>query len=167
MGLREKIVHMLAGESVKVNIGKFQNDMTTFNSADDVLTLLIHLGYLTYDFDTKMISIPNYEIQQEFVNSIEDGGWENIVASIQKSEELLNATLKMEEEKVAEFIEQAHQENTSILKYNDENSLSCVVSIAYYAARKNYVMYKEMPLNIMNQQKKLYSRFILRIMLML
>ncbi|MGN0605488.1 MAG: PD-(D/E)XK nuclease domain-containing protein [Oscillospiraceae bacterium] len=42
-------------------------------------------------------------------------------------------------------MQQAHQDNTSILKYNDENSLSCVVSIAYYSARKNYVMYREMP----------------------
>ncbi len=144
-GLREKIILMLAGESVKVNTGKFQNDMTTFNSADDVLTLLIHLGYLTFNFDTKMVSIPNNEVQQEFLNSIEDGGWENIVDSIHKSEELLRVTLAMDEEAVAEIIEQAHQDNTSILKYNDENSLACVISIAYYAARKNYVMHREMP----------------------
>lgn len=144
-GLKEKIIQMLAGESVKINPGKFQNDMTTFNSADDVLTLLVHLGYLTFDFDTKMVNIPNSEVQQEFINSIEDGGWENIVESIHNSEELLNATLAMNEEKVAELIEQAHQDNTSILKYNDENSLSCVVAIAYYSARKNYVMYREMP----------------------
>ena len=144
-GLREKIILMLAGESIEVNTGKFQNDMTTFNSADDVLTLLVHLGYLTFDFETKMVSIPNSEVQQEFINSIEDGGWDNIVDSIHKSEELLEATLAMNEEKVAEIIEQAHQDNTSILKYNDENSLSCVVSIAYYSARKNYVMHREMP----------------------
>ena len=144
-GLKEKIIQMLACDSVKINPGKFQNDMTTFNSADDVLTLLVHLGYLTFDFDTKMVSIPNSEVQQEFINSIEDGGWENIVESIHNSEELLNSTLAMDEEKVAKLIEQAHQDNTSILRYNDENSLSCVVSIAYYSARKNYVMYREMP----------------------
>ncbi|MDD6824881.1 MAG: AAA family ATPase, partial [Oscillospiraceae bacterium] len=144
-GLKEKIIQMLACDSVKINPGKFQNDMTTFNSADDVLTLLVHLGYLTFDFDTKMVSIPNSEVQQEFINSIEDGGWENIVKSIHNSEELLNSTLAMDEEKVAKLIEQAHQDNTSILRYNDENSLSCVVSIAYYSARKNYVMYREMP----------------------
>lgn len=48
--------------------------MTTFNSADDVLTLLVHLGYLTFDFDTKTVWIPNSEVQREFINSIEDGG---------------------------------------------------------------------------------------------
>ena len=42
------------------------------------------------------------------------------------------------------MIEQVHQENISILKYNDENSMSCVLSLAYYAARKDYVMYREL-----------------------
>jgi len=67
---------MIAGESVKINTGKFQNDMTTFKSSDDVLTLLVHLGYLSYDFDSAKVCIPNSEVHQEFINSIEDGGWE-------------------------------------------------------------------------------------------
>lgn len=143
-GLREKIVRMIAGESVKVNAGKFQNDMTTFHSADDVLTLLIHLGYLTYDFDTKTTWIPNAEVQQEFINSIEDGGWEHIMHSIQLSDELLEATLQGDTERVAEIIEQVHDENTSILQYNNENSLSCILSLAYYSAKKKYTIYREL-----------------------
>lgn len=144
-GLRDKITQMIAGGKVTINPGKFQNDMTTFHSADDVLTLLVHLGYLTFDFDTKEAYIPNNEVQQEFINSIEDGGWESVMEAIRHSEKLLNATLACDEETVAKLVEQAHQDNTSILKYNDENSLSCVISIAYYAARKNYVMHREMP----------------------
>ena len=65
--------------------------------------------------------------------------------SLQVSDELLNATINCNEERVAELIEQAHQENTSILKYNDENSLSCVVSLAYYSARKHYILHRESP----------------------
>ena len=141
-GLKDKITRLIAGEEIEINTTKFQNDMTTFNSADDILTLLIHLGYLTYDFYTKKVRIPNSEVAQEFINSIEDGGWENVMKAIRQSGELLEATLDGQVEKVAE---QAHDENTSILKYNDENSLACVVSIAYYAARKNYGVYREMP----------------------
>ena len=43
-GLKDSVVRMLAGESVSINIGTFSNDMTTFATKDDVLTLLVHLG---------------------------------------------------------------------------------------------------------------------------
>ena len=144
-GLRDKIVQMIAGEKVPVNPDKFQNDMTTFHSADDVLTLLVHLGYLTYDEQNRMVWIPNGEVRQEFINSIEDGGWEPVVQAIRSSERLLQATLSGDMETVAELIEQAHQANASILKYNDENALSCVISLAYYSAQKNYTLHREMP----------------------
>ena len=144
-GLRDKIVQMIAGETVPVNPDKFQNDMTTFYSADDVLTLLVHLGYLTYDEQNRVVWIPNGEVRQEFINSIEDGGWEPVVQAIRSSERLLQATLSGDEQTVAELIEQAHQANASILKYNDENALSCVISLAYYSAQKNYTLHREMP----------------------
>ena len=143
-GMREKIVRMIAGESIKINVGKFQNDMTTFHSADDVMTLLVHLGYLTYDFNSAEVRIPNSEVQQEFINSIEDGGWEYVMHSLRLSDELLEATLQSDTKRVAEIIEQVHDENTSILQYNNENSLSCILSLAYYSARKNYTIYREL-----------------------
>ncbi|MCM1530269.1 MAG: PD-(D/E)XK nuclease domain-containing protein, partial [Alistipes sp.] len=87
----------------------------------------------------------NSEVAQEFINSIEDGGWEEVVKSIKSSDELLKATLNCDEEKVADLIDKAHSDNTSILKYNDENSLSCVISIAYYSARKTYAIERELP----------------------
>lgn len=83
-GLRDKVIRMIAGDKVDMNPEKFQNDMTTFKSADDVLTLLVHLGYLTFDFETRKVWIPNSEIQQEFINSIEDGGWENVVEAVKR-----------------------------------------------------------------------------------
>lgn len=144
-GLKDKITQLIAGEKIEINPGKFQNDMTTLRSANDIFTLLVHLGYLTYDFYTKQVWIPNSEVAQEFVNSIEDGGWEEVVKAIKSSDELLKATLNCDEEKVAELIDKAHSDNTSILKYNDENSLSCVISIAYYSARKTYTIERELP----------------------
>ena len=143
-GLKEKIADIIAGEKVKVNVGKFQNDMTSFSSADDVLTLLVHLGYLTYDMTHSEVWIPNSEVQQEFINSIEDGGWEEVMDAINASSKLLNLTLKGDKEKVAEMISKVHSDNTSILKYNDENSLSCVISLAYYFARKDYIIHREL-----------------------
>lgn len=142
--LKELVTRLIAGESVPVNPDKFQNDMATLESADDVLTLLVHLGYLTYDFYNQMVTIPNQEVQKEFINCIEDGGWEPVMDAIRSSDELLMATLDGDEKKVASMIEQVHQENTSMLKYNDENSLECVISLAYYSAKKDYVVYREL-----------------------
>ena len=144
-GLKDKVTRLIAGEKIEINPGKFQNDMTTLRSADDIFTLLVHLGYLTYDFYTNKVWIPNSEVAQEFINSIEDGGWEEVVKAIKSSDELLKATLNCQEEKVAELIDKAHSDNTSILKYNDENSLSCVISLAYYSARKTYNIERELP----------------------
>ena len=144
-GLKEKIEKMIAGERTVIDTGTFQNDMTSFRYADDVLTLLIHLGYLTYDFDTKSCYIPNMEVQQEFVRSIKDGGWERVINAINQSEECLKATLSGDEETVARIVEQTHQENTSIIKYNDENALACVVTLAFYTARNQYEIIRELP----------------------
>lgn len=144
-GLRRSVIRMIAGEHIPVNTGKFQNDMVTLNSADDVLTLLIHLGYLTYDFDTKTAWIPNKEVRQEFINCIEDGGWEEVMNSLRQSDELLSATLACDSEKVAEILEEVHQKNTSIIAYNNEMSLSVTLALAYYSARNNYEIFRELP----------------------
>ena len=136
---------MIAGENIILDTGTFQNDMSSFHYADDVLTLLIHLGYLTYDFDTQSCWIPNMEVQQEFVRSIKGGGWEPVINAINQSEECLKATLSGDEETVARIVEQTHQENTSIIKYNDENALACVVTLAFYTARNQYEIIRELP----------------------
>ena len=144
-GLKDTIIELLAGQKAVIDTTTFTNDMVTFNTKDDVLTLLIHLGYLTYNSNTKEVSIPNYEISEQFASTIRVMGWSEVANSIKNSDELLKATLACDEEKVAELIEQSHQDNTSILKYNDENALSCVLSLAYYSARKSYIIERELP----------------------
>ncbi len=144
-GLREKVIRMIAGEHIPINTEKFTNDMTTFASADDVLTLLIHLGYLTYDFAKKEVYIPNSEVGQEFINSIEDKGWEEVMTAIHSSDELLSVTINGEATKVAEILEKIHQNETSIMAYNDENALASVIFLAYYSARRKYEIYREFP----------------------
>ena len=144
-GLKDTIIELLAGQKAVIDTTTFTNDMVTFNTKDDVLTLLIHLGYLTYNSDTKEVSIPNYEISEQFASTIRVMGWSEVANSLKNSDELLKATLACDEEKIAELIEQSHQDNTSILKYNDENSLSCVLSLAYYSARKSYIIERELP----------------------
>ena len=143
-GLRDTVIKLLAGEKKKIDPSTFNNDMVTFNSQDDVLTLLVHLGYLTFDSETNEVSIPNYEVSEQFASTIRNKDWAEVSKSLKVSDELLQATLDCDAEKVAKLISDSHSENTSILQYNDENSLACVLSIAYYSARKDYILHREL-----------------------
>jgi len=144
--LQGKIAKLIAGDQLKVNPYKFNNDMSTFNSSDDVLTLLVHLGYLSYYFDQSTVRIPNEEVKREFINSIEDlDSWSTVVSAIQSSKSLLQAIWNNEVGVVAKGVQKVHEQNTSILAYNDENSLSCVLSLALYTANEYYTIIRERP----------------------
>ena len=143
-GLKEDIIKLLAGKRVIINASKFQNDMTTFQSKDDVFTLLVHLGYLGYDEITSEVYIPNNEVVESFVNSIEDFNWGAVSESLKNSMYLIQATYACDHEQVAEYIEKAHLE-TSILQYNDENALAYTIYLAYIMARNDYTMIREFP----------------------
>ncbi|MCD7764659.1 MAG: ATP-binding protein [Lachnospiraceae bacterium] len=144
-GLEEATVRLLSGEKCKVDIGSFQNDMTSMKRRDDVLTMLIHLGYLAYDNEQKEVYIPNEEVRRAFEIAVNDTDWNPVIETLADSEALLKATLACDAVKVAEGIEKAHMRNASILKYNDENTLRCVVRLAYYSAINEYVIFDEMP----------------------
>jgi hypothetical protein len=143
-GLKDDILILLSGGRVKVNTTKFQNDMTIIQSKDDVLTVLIHLGYLSFNWRKNECYVPNYEVAGELSNAVEDTGWEHVVKALRQSEKLLQATLNGDEEAVTRLVDVAHDENTSILSYNDENSLACVLSIAYYYAHGDYIFHREL-----------------------
>lgn len=138
-GLGQAVMEMLGGGRCKINTRKFQNDMTTFRTKDDVLTLLIHLGYLTYDRKTSETFIPNQEISQEFLNAADGPGWTGLIQALERSEGLLQSTWKLDGDAVATGIAVIHGETASILKYNNENSLTCTVLMAYYSAKIYYM----------------------------
>lgn len=143
-GLKNDIIKMLAGGRCPVNTTKFSNDIHDIRSKDDVFTVLIHLGYLSYDEVKKQCYIPNKEVREEMTNAVEGTNWKRLVDALVASEELLEATLEGNEEVVAKGIELAHDFNTSILSYNDENSLACVLTIAYYHAMNDYIIHREL-----------------------
>ena len=143
-GLKDDVLSMIAGNSVPVNTGSFTNDMTTFRTEDDVLTLLIHLGYLGYDSDHKTVFIPNGEVRAEYVNSIAASDWGEVSKALKNSADTLEAIWENRPEQVAEGIRQAHFE-TSHIQYNDENALSYTISLALYAARNFYTIHREFP----------------------
>ena len=143
-GLKDAVVRMLAGEEFHINTGTFSNDMTTFATRDDILTLLTHLGYLTYNSVLGTVTIPNKEVSQEYVNAISTMDWREVIDSLENSKKLLDALWAMDSDAVAEGISRAHKE-ISILQYNDENALSCTISLAFYFAREYYTIIRELP----------------------
>lgn len=144
-GLKDAVIQMLGGGRCEINSRSFQNDMTSFKNKDDILTLLVHLGYLAYDEVTKEVYIPNLEVRTEFAVAVEGAGWSEVTKAIKESKELLEATIRMDEDTVAKAIDSVHLNATSILNYNNENALSCVISLAYFCARDYYSIVREMP----------------------
>ena len=145
-GLHDTVEKLLACEDIEIDTGSFQNDMVTFHCADDVLTLLVHLGYLAYRSDTKCVYIPNKEVRDEFVRSMKVTGlWKETIDAVLKSKQLLTDTLAGKADIVADCIRRVHEQNSSILNYNNEQSLRFIVLIAYYYAREQYNIIQELP----------------------
>ena len=137
-GLKTAIIEMLSGSAVKVNTATFTNDIVNIRSKNEVLTYMIHLGYLGYDQSRKNAFVPNEEIRQELMLAVESRAWNEMQLFEQESESLLDATLDMNGEAVAEQIEKIHNEYVSVVQYNNENSLSSVLTVAYLSAMQYY-----------------------------
>ena len=144
-GLKDAVIRLLAGQNCQLEAGTFQNDMTSMENKDDVLTLLVHLGYLAYDAETETVSIPNEEVRREFKRAVSQTKWAEVTKALNTSNELLRATWTMDTDSVSRILDEVHENSTSILKYNDENTLSCVISLAYYSAREYYTIFRELP----------------------
>jgi hypothetical protein len=144
-GLRGHVIRMIAGEHLQADVTMFQNDMTTFVSKDDVLALLVHLGYLAFDSERSEVFIPNEEIKEEFIRAVKKNAWHEVIDAVQQSNDLLEATWQMDGASVAKGSDAVHEEMTSILNYNNENALSCVITLVYYNARDEYTLIREFP----------------------
>ena len=149
-GLRDDIVKLIAGEEVIVDVSTFSNDMVTFHSKDDVLTLLIHLGYLAIKGSTNLgviVHIPNEEIKLEFKTCVKNNNrYAGVYDLIKNTDVLLNDIWSLNSEAVAKIFDEAHQDHTSILTYNNENSLANVIAISLFLSTTNtYNVVRELP----------------------
>lgn len=139
---------MLGGDCVEIDTGTFQNDMTSFKSKDDVLTLLVHLGYLAYNEETQSVYIPNAEVREEFVRAVRNGNRTELVNIIERSDQLLQATLQMNGSEVAKLIEDAHSSTTAPDFYNNEQALRNVIKFSYISCVDEYISIEELPSGI-------------------
>ena len=144
-GLQDKIVRLIAGESVEVDTDDFQNDFETFRSGDDVLTLMIHLGYLVYDDETSQVRIPNEELRIEFNGLLKRPANKRLSELVRDSEKLLRDTLDEKEDAVAETIMRVRNTNYAPMFYNNEQALRYVIKFAYIVCIDYYLKVEELP----------------------
>ena len=140
--LKDSVAFLMDGGKLKIDTSTYQNDMTTFTCRDDVLSLLIHLGYLGFDDETSEVFIPNKEILDEFRTSTKSDEWIPTFRSFEMSQELLKATWNEDADKVADIIERMHDKADN-RTYNDEAALSYAIRMAYYSAQKYYTLIPE------------------------
>ena len=144
-GLGQTIAQLIGGVEVPVDINGFANDLITFKNQDDVLTLLVHLGYLAYDEHTGKVHIPNEEIRLEFSRTIREDKRPDTMKRVQESDKLIMDTIHMDAEAVAAQIEKVHIEATNPLNANNENSLRAVIQLAYFSYKDYYLKMEELP----------------------
>ncbi len=143
-GLGEALEKLTAGLEIPVNTTEFRNDLVSFESADDVLTLLIHFGYFNYDSETGHIRIPNYEIQAEFGSMIHKVSHKETIARLKESEQFLADILAGREEAVAANLQSVHMKESAPIWYNNEQSLRAVIKLAFFTYRDHYVKLEEL-----------------------
>ena len=158
-GLQGDIAQLIAGETIEINTSSFKNDVTGFKLKDDVLTLLVHLGYLAYEQKVEILGegddedeiirefvhIPNDEIRLEFSNILKMTKHEVLVDLLSNSKKLLQDTISGNEEAVAKAIDEVRQMNYAPTYYNDEQALRYVIKFAYIVCVDNYMKIEELP----------------------
>ena len=141
-GLKETVARLMTGEHLPIRIDTYQNDMTSFSCKDDILALLIHLGYLGYDQDKGEVFIPNREIHDVFETSTQGREWSSTMRALHNSQKLLEAVWAGDEETVAAYVEAAH-DKAGNRTYNSEAALSYAVQLAFYKAQDDYTLFPE------------------------
>ena len=145
-GVKTAVLDMISGRKVPVNVVDFKNRLDEIKTKDNVLTYLIHLGYLNYDEDTGLCRIPNREIKEEWMSALQDAGnFSKIAEMIRDSDKLLYLAQNGVAEEVAAALDKAHTEVTSALNYNFESSLQAAIIFAFYTARTKYTIIQELP----------------------
>lgn len=145
-GTKDAVVSMLSGGMVEVNVKKYNNTLAGIKSLDDVLTFLIHLGYLAYDENAGICFIPNREVHEEWINAIEDNDeYAEPNRIIKASKNLFYSTISGDEVAVAKALDVSHVHVSSNLSYNNEYSLQSAIYLAYIYLLNYYLIVKEMP----------------------
>ncbi len=139
--VREDIVKMVADIPVEVRLKGYSASEFQMNTRDEILSAMVVYGFLSYH-DGYLI-IPNHELMEKFQDVLDRESMGEVRDIVEMSRDILRATLQKDEDRVAAMIEKVHDREIPFLQYNDENALSCVITLCYLAARDNYFIERE------------------------
>ena len=143
-GLGKALVELMIGKDVPLNPRRFRNDPSSLNSGDDVLTLLTHYGYLTYDEERQTVRIPNEEIRIEYADNIHDVTHTETIQRVKRSVQLMKDTADMNADAVAAELQKVHTEECNPRHYNNEQSLRGTIKLAFFAYKDQYFQFEEL-----------------------
>ena len=144
--VRDDIVRMSSGLTVKVLLEGYSAEKISLNTRDEILSAMTVYGFLSY-YDEEL-RIPNKELRMKFDYALRNNKMGEISKLVLQSNEMLEATIRKDTETMEHLIQEAHDINIPVIKYNDENSLACVITLVYLNARSQYKIVREMPAGV-------------------
>ena len=144
--VRNDIVQMISGISVNIHLEGYSAEQVNLNTRDEILSAMAVYGFLSYYDET--LAIPNKELRMKFDYALKNHHMGEISKLVLKSNQMLEATLKKNTETMEKLIQEAHDINIPVIKYNDENSLACIITLVYLGARTKYKIVREMPAGV-------------------
>ncbi len=139
--VREDIVQMVAGNPVEAELEGYSAAQPQMETRDEILSAMVVYGFLSYYDGT--LRIPNHELMEKYQKVLARDSMGGVQDIVKQSKAMLQATLAGDEGQVAAILEAAHDREIPFLRYNDENALSCVITLCYLYARKNYTIQRE------------------------
>ena len=139
--VREDVVKLVAGLSIPVKLEGYSASELQMDTRDEILSAMVVYGFLSYH--DGMLRIPNHELMEKFQRVLSRKSMGSVREIVLRSREMLDATLDENGEKVAQILEDVHDREIPFLQYNDENALSCVITLCYLAARDVYEIIRE------------------------
>lgn len=144
-GVRDTLGKLIRGEAVRINVLRFGNDISSVSDNDELFTLLIHFGYLSYDRNERVAVLPNQEIREEFVEALRGSrSHKELSELVRQSDRLLQSLWQMDGEAVAQGVEYIHNHKVAPNFYNNEQALRSVVRMAFLGAIDYYIEIQEL-----------------------
>ncbi len=144
-GIYDDVMCLIGGGRVNVDTSSYDNSFTMPKCKDDCFTLLTHIGYLAIDEEVSQVFIPNEEVRMAFRAALKQCSWPDAIKPYLRSRKFIESILAEDNATVARMVEETHQNMTSILAYNNENALACVISVLCFFADNQYKMIREFP----------------------
>ncbi|NMM64303.1 AAA family ATPase [Clostridium sp. P21] len=140
--IRDDVIEMVSGEEIDITIDEdFRAGQGAPRNKEEIYSAMIVLGFLSYH--DGYLKIPNKELMKEFEKALQDESFGYVSEIIEDSRNMLKATVKGDTKTVESILHDIHNSEIPILQYNDENSLACVLTLAYLSARDTYRVERE------------------------